>query len=68
MADSARDGQIFHERQKPSHRPGGFDADDDRALECRIEIPDRVALVLQRGFECLACVLIQHGDRLLARV
>ena len=49
MADAARDAQLLHQPQEPAHRPGRFDAHDDRRRQAGVELPDRLALVLQRA-------------------
>jgi hypothetical protein len=47
MTHLAVDPQVFHQFQKPVHRPGSFHPHQNLAGECGIKLPHFVAIVLQ---------------------
>src|SRR5260370_37878649 len=60
--------ELLHQSQKPPHRAGRFDPHYDRRRNRGIELADGPAFVLQRLFDDLTGVAVQHRNRLLARM
>jgi hypothetical protein len=65
VTNDAGHSEFFHQSEKPSHRPGGFNAHNDRRRQVRIEVPHGRSLVLQRSLDDLSGRAIEHRDRLL---
>ena len=68
MTDVARNAEVVHQLQKPSHRSGRFDPDGHGCREPRIELTHVIALVLQGLLDHLPSFVIQHRHALLARM
>jgi hypothetical protein len=68
VTDLAIDSQLFHQVQKPGHRPGRFDSYMHRSRQRRIKVPHIAAAVRQGPLRHLSCGGVQHRQRLLASV
>jgi hypothetical protein len=65
VTDGPGHAELLHQPEKPSHRPGGFNARDDPRRQASVEVPHRRPVGFQRSPDDLPCLAIQHRDRLL---
>jgi hypothetical protein len=68
MTDSAFDPELFHEVQKPLHRPRGFNTHQHWPRQLGIKLSHVVAFVLQSHMHYLSRPGVQHRQHLLASV
>src|SRR6202167_5552681 len=62
------DSELFHQLQKPLHRPSRFDAYAHRTGKRGIKLPHAVAFVPESPIHYFPCSVVQHRQRLLASV
>jgi hypothetical protein len=60
MSHPVRDAQFVEQLQKPSHRAGGFEPDQDRRRQGRVEFPHGPFLVFQRLLDDFPGLAVQH--------
>ena len=53
VTDVAGHGEFLHQPEKPSHRPGRFNAHDNRRRQVRVEVPNGRPLMGQRSLDDL---------------
>ncbi len=68
IADPQLVSQLGQHALEPARVPGGLDAHSHRPLQPRVKRPRFSVGVFQATLNQLACLRIQHGNLLVARV